>query len=195
VPVRVPVWLGVKVTSMVQLFPAASVLPQGFALVVRPKSPLAVMLVIVSVEVPVLVRVTGFLALVAPNTTLPNASDVGDTVTVGPILLGFTVRLSVVLFVKLPDVPVIVTVTVPVAAVALAVKVSVLVEVVGFGLKAAVTPLGVPVADRVTLLLKPFTGVTVMVLVPLPPWVIVTLLGFAESVKFGEPPGQLFTRL
>src|SRR6202042_1657919 len=122
-----------------------------------PKSPLVVMLVMFRVEVPVLVRVTGFLALKAPNTTLPNVSDVGDTVTVGPVLLGFTVRLSVVLFVKLPDVPVIVTGPVPVAAVPVAVKVSVLVEVVGFGLKPAVTPLGVPVADRVTLPLKPFT--------------------------------------
>ncbi len=32
-PVRVPAWVGVKVTLMMQLFPAASVLPQGFVLV------------------------------------------------------------------------------------------------------------------------------------------------------------------
>src|ERR1700722_13157719 len=84
VPVRAPVSVGVKVTSMVQLFPAASVLPQGLALGVWPKSPLVVMLVIVSVEVPVFVRVTGFLPAVASRTTLPHVRDVGATVTGGP---------------------------------------------------------------------------------------------------------------
>lgn len=97
----------------------------------------------------------------------------------------FTVRLSVVLFVNEPDVPVIVTVTVPVAAVAEAARVSVLVVVAGLGLKIAVTPLGRPVAVRVTLPVKPFDGVIVMVLVPLlPPCVMVTLFGLAESEKF-----------
>jgi hypothetical protein len=105
----------------------------------------------------------------------------------------FTVRVSVALFVNAPDVPVIVTVTVPVAAVALAVKVSVLLVVAGLGLKAAVTPLGKPDAERATLPLNPFCGVMVMMLVPLPPWVTFTLLGEGESVKDGaglllEPP-------
>ncbi len=75
-------------------------------------------------------------------------------------------RLSGMVFVSVPDVPVIVTVTVPVAAVALAVKVSVLLLVAGLGLNAAVTPLGKPDAERVTLPLKPFDGVMVIVLVP-----------------------------
>jgi len=44
--------------------------------------------------------------------------------------------------------------------------VSVLVPVVGFELNAAVTPLGKPDAERVTLPLKPFNGVMVIVLVP-----------------------------
>ena len=74
------------------------------------------------------------------------------------------------------------------AAEALAVSVSVLVVVVGFGLNPAVTPLGRPEALKVTLPVKPSTGVTVMVLVPLLPCVIVRLVGEAESVKFGEPP-------
>jgi hypothetical protein len=99
----------------------------------------------------------------------------------------FTVRLSVVVFVNVPDVPVTVTVTVPVAAVALAISVSVLVEVVGFGLNAAVTPVGKPDAERVALPLKPFTGVVVIVLVPLLPCVMVTPFGEGESVKFGVP--------
>lgn len=68
----------------------------------------------------------------------------------------FTVRVIVVLCVKLPDVPVTVTVTVPVLAVLLAVSVNVLVVIAGFALKAAVTPLGSPVADKLTLPLKPF---------------------------------------
>ena len=59
-----------------------------------------------------------------------------------------------------------VTVAVPAAAVALAVKVNVLVEVAGFGLKAAVTPLGRPEAEKLTLPVKPLAGVIVIVLVP-----------------------------
>jgi hypothetical protein len=128
---------------------------------------------------------------VVPTTVLPNTSDVGDSVTTGP--LAVTVRVTVVVAVKLPDVPVIVTVEVPVAAVALAVSVNVLVEVVGFGLNPAVTPLGIPEADNVTLPLKPFDGTTVIVLVPRFPWLMVRVLGTAVSVKFGLPeqPGKL----
>jgi hypothetical protein len=66
-----------------------------------------------------------------------------------------------------PDLPVIVIVKVPSVAVLLAVSVRVLVPVVLLGLNAAVTPLGKPVAERLTLPLNPFSGVTVMVLVPL----------------------------
>jgi hypothetical protein len=95
----------------------------------------------------------------------------------------FTVRLMVVLRVKAPDVPVIVTVAVPVVAVPLAVNVTVLVVVVLPGLKDAVTPLGRPEADKLTLPLKPFTGLTVMVLFALPPCVTETLVGEAESEK------------
>lgn len=95
----------------------------------------------------------------------------------------FTVRLMVVLCVNEPDVPVIVTVEVPVVAVLLAVNVTVLLVVVLAGLKEAVTPLGRPEADKLTLPLNPFTGLTVMVLVPLPPWVTETLVGDAESEK------------
>jgi len=78
-----------------------------------------------------------------------------------------------------------VTVAVPVVAVALAVSVNVLVVVAGFALNDAVTPLGKPEADKVTLPLKPFCGVTVSVLAPFVPCVIVKLLGDAERAKFG----------
>ncbi len=94
----------------------------------------------------------------------------------------FTVRVIVVVCVKPPEVPVMVIVTVPVVAVLLAVSVNVLAVVAGFGLKDAVTPLGRPDADKLTLPLKPFWGVTVIVLAPLLRCVIVKLLGDAERV-------------
>jgi hypothetical protein len=53
-PVREPVAVGVKVTLRVQLAPAARLGPQ---VLVWAKSPLAVMLVIVRVALPVLLRV------------------------------------------------------------------------------------------------------------------------------------------
>jgi hypothetical protein len=55
----------------------------------------------------------------------------------------------------LPDVPLTVTVTVPVVAVVLAVTVKVLALAVLVGLKDAVTPLGRPEADKLTLPVKP----------------------------------------
>jgi hypothetical protein len=55
----------------------------------------------------------------------------------------------------LPDVPLTVTVMVPVVAVVLAVSVKVLVLAVLVGLKDAVTPLGRPEADKLTLPVKP----------------------------------------
>jgi len=143
------------------------------------------MLLMSSVAVPLFVSVTALAAEVLPTANLPHAREVGDRVTAGPPPLEVTVRLNVVVEVRLPDTPVIVTVTVPVAAVALAVKVSVLVVVAGLGLKGAVTPLGKPDAERVTLPLNPFSGEMVIVLVPLLACVIVTLFGEGESVKFG----------
>ena len=82
---------------------------------------------------------------------------------------GLTVRLMVVVWVRLPEVPVMVTVTVPVVAVPLAVSVNVLVLVVLDGLNEAVTPLGNPEADKLTLPVNPLRGLTVIVLVPLLP--------------------------
>jgi hypothetical protein len=99
-----------------------------------------------------------------------------------------TLRLTVAVLVRLPEVPVMVTVLVPVVAVPLAVSVNVLVAVAGFGLNDAVTPLGRPDADRFTPPLNPFCGITVMVLVPLPPCVMPTLLGDAERLKLAGTP-------
>lgn len=95
-----------------------------------------------------------------------------------------TVNVSVVLAFRLPEVPVMVSVAVPSFAVLLAVRVSVLVEVAGFGLNEAVTPFGNPEAASDTLPENPFTGVMVMVLVPLaPPLAMVTAFGEAERLK------------
>jgi hypothetical protein len=98
--------------------------------------------------------------------------------------------------VNVPDVPVMVTLVTPIAAVLLAVNVNVLVFVALAGLKEAVTPAGRPDADRLTLLLKPFIGLTVIVLAPLLPCARVMLLCDVERKKpgMGPPVGQLFTR-
>jgi len=50
------------------------------------------------------------------------------------------------------------------------------------GLNAAVTPLGRLDADKLTLPLKPFCGVTVMVAAPLVPWTTLRLIGKADRV-------------
>jgi hypothetical protein len=92
------------------------------------------------------------------------------------------VRESVVICDNPLDAPETVTVTVPVAAVLAAVSVNVLVLAVLPGLKDAVTPLGRPDADKLTLPLKPPSGVTMMVLVPLVPWTTLRLFGEEERV-------------
>jgi hypothetical protein len=159
----------------------AAVTPVGKPLAVRVTAELkAFWLVMVIVLVPLLPWVM--------------VSDAGEALMVKfGVPAAFTVRDTVAVAVRLPDVPVIVTVALPVVAVALAVSVRVLVPVVGFGLKPAVTPLGRPEAASVTLPLNPPRSVTVIVLVPLPPCVMVTLLGEAESVKLGveEPANRL----
>jgi hypothetical protein len=74
-----------------------------------------------------------------------------------------TVNATVVVAVRLLEVPLMVTVAVPVLAVLLAVSVSTLLPVVGFVPNAAVTPLGNPEAASVTLPLNPFCPDAVMV--------------------------------
>jgi hypothetical protein len=92
----------------------------------------------------------------------------------------FTVKLIVVVWLVVPEVPVTVTVAVPVVAVLLAVRVRTLVEVVGFVPKLAVTPVGRPEAERFTDPVKPLIGVTVIVLLPLVPCVMLSEDGDAE---------------
>ena len=80
-----------------------------------------------------------------------------------------TVKLTVAVLCKLPEVPVIGMVAVPKVAEALAVKVNVLGWAVVALLNDAVTPVGRPDAVRVTALLKPFSGAMVMALEPVAP--------------------------
>jgi hypothetical protein len=89
----------------------------------------------------------------------------------------------VVVWLRVPETPVMVTVLVPVVAVLLAVNVSVLVVVPGFGLNAAVTPVPSPVAEKVTPPVKPPDGVMVIELVPLADRSMVKLVGDADNVK------------
>jgi len=148
--------------------------------------------VVAELKPPLLVMVIVLVPL-APCVTLREAGD-ALTLKFGDAA-AFTVSETVVVAVKLPDVPVMVTVAFPVVAVLLAVRVSVLVELVGFALNAAVTPLGRPEAARVTLPENPPRSVTVIVLVPLLPWVMVRLLGEEARVKLGvDDPARALSR-
>jgi hypothetical protein len=86
---------------------------------------------------------------------------------------------------SVPLTPVTVTVAAPRVALLDAVKVSVLVPVVEAGLKAAVTPAGKPLALNATLPVNPPEGVTVIVLVVVPPCATETLDGLADKAKLG----------
>jgi len=97
----------------------------------------------------------------------------------------FTVSEIVVVWVREPEVPVMVTVALPVVALELALSVTALVDVVGLVPKLALTPAGKPEADKVTLPVNPFEGLTVTVLLPLLPCVTLKLEGESDSVKLG----------
>ncbi len=98
---------------------------------------------------------------------------------------GFTVRETVVLLVRLPDVPVTVSVTVPVVAVPVADSVKRLLLVAGFVPNVALTPFGKPEAVKFTLPLNPLRGLIVIVVEPEAPWMKVKLLGEADRAKLG----------
>jgi hypothetical protein len=133
----------------------AAVTPLGRPLAARvtePLNPFAPLIVIVSaVLLPCVVVIEG---------------AVGAIVKLGAML---TVRSMEVVAVSVKKVPVMAIVDVPVAAVPAAVSVSTLEPVVGLVAKLAVTPLGSPLAARVTPPVNPSTSVTVMVSVPLLP--------------------------
>jgi hypothetical protein len=98
------------------------------------------------------------LTYVVPEAPWPMLRLFAESVKVGAEI----VNPRVVDAVWLPEVPVMVTLYCPTAAELLAVSVSVLFPVMGFGEKDAVTPLGRPEAESVTLPVNPFDGVTEM---------------------------------
>src|SRR5580700_9837565 len=97
----------------------------------------------------------------------------------GPVLpvAALTTKVTVAVCVMLPEVPVIVTEAKPVAAALLAAKVIVLVVAVWGELNVAETPLGKPEAESLTIPLKPFTSLMVIVALSVEPWLTKTLLG------------------
>src|SRR5262245_40068657 len=103
---------------------------------------------------------------------------------------GLTVRLMGMLCVIPPPTPVTVIVAGPVVAVLDAAKVRVLeFPVAATGLKVGVTPAGAPLALNVTLPVNPPVRVIVIETIPLAPWSIARLVGFAASMKSGTGCG------
>jgi hypothetical protein len=80
-PLRAPPAVGLNVTLIVQLLPAARFVPQAF---VSAKSPLAAMLVMDRAALPVLVRVTVWPGEVVPENWAANVRLSGDRLTAGP---------------------------------------------------------------------------------------------------------------
>lgn len=193
-PVREPIWVGVKVTLILQFLPAARVLPQVEELTA--KSPVVPIPLMSSVPLPVLASVTVLAAEVLPTSVLAYVTEAGVSVTTGVPLAAVMVSEMVVCAVMLPEVPVTVTEVVPVVAPAVAVKVSMLVVEVGFGLKPADTPEGRVDVDKVTLPLNPPESVTVMVELLELPCATETELGLAESENPGPTgPARALMRL
>src|SRR4051812_40926734 len=96
---------------------------------------------------PLMVKVP---ALKSASPAIPTAPISASVQPAGNVFGGLIAKLIVVVWVRLPLVPVTVTVAVPVVAAPLAVNVNVLLLVVLAGLNEAVTPAGNPAADRLT---------------------------------------------
>jgi hypothetical protein len=95
------------------------------------------------------------------------------------------VRVKEAPLVSAPETPLTLMGKLPAVAVLLAVKVTRLVPAVFRAANDAVTPLGSPDADRITLLLKRFCGVTVTVPDAVAPRGSPRLAGSSDRVKFG----------
>lgn len=162
----------VKVTVLVVAVLAGlneAVTPLGSPDAVRVTLPLNPLLgVTVMVSVPL-----------APAVTLSMAAEAAIEKLAGAA----TVRVIPTVALRLPDLPVSVTVVVPKAALALAVKLNVLAVAVLAGLNNAVTPLGSPETVRLTALLNPFAGATVMLAVPVAPSTMVNAAGVVCRLK------------
>lgn len=121
------------------------------------------------------------LTALAPGVRL-NAAGVAESVKLGAAA---TVIVILAVPVSAPETPVSVRIALPGVAFVPARMVSAVVRALAAGLKAAVTPAGNPAAEKLTLALKPFCGVTVMVLAAVPPAVRLRLAGDAAMLKLG----------
>jgi len=139
---------------------------------------------------------TVLVIVVLPELPLRTLTEVGEALRTKPPVTGaVTVRLTVVVFVIVPVEPVpvpvmvIVYVPVPVPEGTVKVRTDVAVPVPATGLvpKPAVTPFGMPDADKVipTVASKPFKAAVVIVDVPVFPWTTVSEEGEAEMEKLG----------
>jgi len=133
-----------------------------------------------------------------PELPLVTVTDVGDALMVKLGLVPVTVRVTVVVATRLPEVPVTVIGYVPTAVPepTVIVMVELPAPVIVVGLKPTVTPDGCPLAVREMTPLKPPVTVLVMVEVPWLPWVTVTDEGEAERVKPGpcEVPARALSK-
>lgn len=173
----VPVAALLEAVSVSALVP---VVDAGLKLAVTPAGkPLAVSATVF--EKPFILLMVTVLTAVAPRATVTEA---GETDRLKSDIAGIvTVRLTVVLWVNAPLVPVTVRLDAPVVAVVLAVNVSVPVPVVEAGLKLAVTPAGRPVTLKATLAANPLILFTVIVLRPLAPRATLNVDGAADRLK------------
>lgn len=96
-----------------------------------------------------------------------------------------TVRLITAVWLKLPDLPVMVTVASPGAAEAAAVRVRIALAGVAPPLNEPVTPVGRPERLTVTEPAKPFCGVKVRVLAPVAPCATLSAVGEADKLNVG----------
>jgi hypothetical protein len=147
------------------------------------------MLVVARFTVPLKPPTAPSVMVIGPLPPCGKVIEAGDAVSVKSGTT--TAKLIGAVWVRLPDVPVIVTVDDAFTTVEAAVNVTVLVADALAGLNEAVTPFGSPVAVRITLLPNPLSGVTVTVLVPLAPGVKLTLVGEAARLKFGTTTDKL----
>jgi len=102
-----------------------------------------------------------------------------------PELGGNTLRASVAVWMRLPDFPVMVTVEAPMAAEPVTASVRRQVAGVAPALKDPTTPLGRPEKLTVTMLVNPFCGVKVTVLLPEEPCGMLRAAGEADNVNVG----------
>lgn len=102
-----------------------------------------------------------------------------------PEVGGSTVRLIAALWLRLPDLPVMVTVEVARVAEVVADRMRLQVVGVAPALNEPVTPAGKPEIPSETVPVKPFCGVNVRVLLPVAPWGMLIAVGEADSAKVG----------